>query len=239
MSKRSVKPEGATGGDVSEQPIDPAGVDATRAAEGTGTDGDAGEGSEGGGRTFGNVLRDGWEHVGAGWWRNVTTGDRERRPGKKSGRSGSPRVARNLGGSAPAAGPQGGKKAGLALASIERILLSIHFGLSVVSKSPELELTQEEAKAYAESVAMVARHYDVGASAKTLDWFNLGTTMAAIYGMRVMMIADRRRRERSGERNQDGPHPFANGHDRTAPVEPGPADGSGIDFSSMTGRRPN
>lgn len=96
-------------------------------------------------------------------------------------------------------------------------------------KAPELELTEAEAKQYAEGVALVARHYDVGASAKTLDWFNLMTTMGSIYGMRAIAIAARRRAEREGRTH--GPMP--NGHD-VSPAADQPAGGE-VDWSLMTG----
>lgn len=77
---------------------------------------------------------------------------------------------------------------------------------------------------------MVARHYDVGASAKTLDWFNLATTMASIYGVRAIAIAARRKAGRT-------PGAAApNGHD---PAPPPPEQGDGIDWSAMTGGRRN
>ena len=114
----------------------------------------------------------------------------------------------------------------------------MHFGLGIMLKAPELELSDDEAKQYAKGVAMVARHYDMGASAKTLDWFNLMTTMASIYGVRVIAIAARRKAERRGG------GPVVNGHDPGdfpgpggVTVEAGPVE---MDLSSMTGRgRPN
>lgn len=77
---------------------------------------------------------------------------------------------------------------------------------------------------------MVARHYDVGASAKTLDWFNLATTMASIYGLRAMSIAARRKGRRTGN------EPPANGHDVAQPMasDEGAA-AADVDFSLMTG----
>lgn len=72
--------------------------------------------------------------------------------------------------------------------------------MSLALSAPEMELTEAEAEQYAKSVGTVARHYDMGASAKTLDWFNLLTTMGAIYGVRVMQIANRRKDERAGRR---------------------------------------
>lgn len=103
--------------------------------------------------------------------------------------------------------------------------------MSIALKAPELQLSEEEAAQYAKAVASVGRHYDMGASAKTLDWFNLGTTMASIYGVRVMAIAVRRKSGR--------PAPATNGYDPTPPPE-GPhvdAEGTvgGVDWSLMVG----
>lgn len=92
---------------------------------------------------------------------------------------------------------------------------------------------------------MVARHYDVGASARTLDWINLGTTMAGIYGVRLVAITARRRAAAQPPRS--GPPPMGhnggppmNGHDPAQPAAPAePADDSVIDWSLMTGQRPH
>lgn len=106
--------------------------------------------------------------------------------------------------------------------------------MATVVKARELELQPEEAKQYAEALALVSRHYDVGASAKTLDLVNLATTMASIYGVKIMMILARRDAERRGVRpaapgmGHNG-GPAMNGHD--AP----PAEAEAIDFSLMTG----
>lgn len=109
--------------------------------------------------------------------------------------------------------------------------------MSILVAAPELNLSESEAKEYAESVAMVARHYDVGASAKTLDWFNLATTMASIYGVRAIAIAARKKGERQGAAGPAIVMP--NGHDSppAAPTAAEPGDGGPIDWSSMTGQR--
>lgn len=60
-------------------------------------------------------------------------------------------------------------------------------------QAPELQLSEPEAKAYAEAIRAVARHYDIGASAKALDIFNLCTTMGSIYGIRLMAITARKK----------------------------------------------
>lgn len=98
------------------------------------------------------------------------------------------------------------RQAKLDVNAVERILLSIHFGVAVAIQAPEIQLTEPEAKAYAEAVAAVARHYDIGASAKALDIFNLVTTMGSIYGVRVMAVVARKDAEKRARTN-----PMANG----------------------------
>lgn len=178
---------------------------------------------------FGRVTdADGWTHVGAGWWERGS--ERERRPGKsgKSKRGSRGPAQRVDSGERRETGPRT-SKASLALGTIERMLSSIHYGIAIALKAPEFQISEEEAAEYAKAVAAVARHYDMGASAKTLDWTNLAMTMGSIYGVRIMGIAARRREERRG-----GARSAANGHDQ-APVTDVPGDG--VDWSSMTGQR--
>lgn len=68
-----------------------------------------------------------------------------------------------------------------------------------------MQLTPEESRQFAESVVAVARHYDVGASAKALDWTNLLTTMGSIYGVRVMAMTVRRKAGSPGMGHNGGP----------------------------------
>lgn len=90
-------------------------------------------------------------------------------------------------------------------------------------RAPEMQLTPEEARLYAESIAAVARHYDIGASAKALDWMNLATTMGSLYGVRIMAIKMRR----GGGQDDPGV-----GHNGGPPLDG--AGVAGIDLASLS-----
>lgn len=98
--------------------------------------------------------------------------------------------------------------------------------MALALQAPELQISEEESAQYAKAIAAVARHYDLGASAKALDWTNLLTTMGSIYGVRAMALVARRRGHNGG--------PAMNGHDPAAPAPD--RDFGDIDMSSMTGR---
>lgn len=102
------------------------------------------------------------------------------------------------------------------------MLLSVHFGVSILLAAPEIQLSPEEAKEFADAAVNVAKHYDIGASAKALAWTDLAMVAGSIYGVRVMAVMGRKQAARSG---MAPPRP--NGVDRPAA---GP-----IDLSLMTG----
>jgi len=72
-------------------------------------------------------------------------------------------------------------------------LQSVHFGLGILLAAPELNLSDEEAAQFADAAVNVAKHYDVGASAKALAWTDLAMVAGSIYGVRVMQIMGRRK----------------------------------------------
>ena len=73
-------------------------------------------------------------------------------------------------------------------------MLSGHAMLAAMVKVPELAIDPAEAQSLAKAAANVARHYDLGASQKTLDWISLGTVIASIYGPRAiaMFLAEKK-----------------------------------------------
>jgi hypothetical protein len=73
----------------------------------------------------------------------------------------------------------------------------MHQILASVTKTPEFALEMAEANSLATAIANVARHYDVGATQKTLDWTNLVSTMTVIYGTRIFAARNRLGRERA------------------------------------------
>lgn len=92
-----------------------------------------------------------------------------------------------------------------------------------------MNLTDDEAAQFADAAVNVAKHYDVGASAKALAWTDLAMVAGSIYGVRVMQIYNRRQDERRGGGGSAPPQP-RNGHDKPE------APAGGIDLSRFTGR---
>lgn len=80
------------------------------------------------------------------------------------------------------------KKSALDLAGVSDLLLAVHLGLATVTRRPELAVSQDEARALAEAAERVARHYDIAASQKALDWAALGLVSLTIYVPRIMAI---------------------------------------------------
>lgn len=89
--------------------------------------------------------------------------------------------------------------------------------LSALTKVPELEIDQEEAKKLAHASTEVAKHYvSLDASEKTVAWVNLGLTLGAVYGPRIMANGIRKRRERE-ERRASARQPFQNSSPQNPP----------------------
>lgn len=96
----------------------------------------------------------------------------------------------------------------LDISGLEAILLSTHTMLAALT-SPVMKIDSEEAKVLATGVSNVARHYDISATEKTLDWANLFMALGAVYGPRIM-LADWRKK----------PKPKANGAVPAHEVDP-------------------
>lgn len=97
------------------------------------------------------------------------------------------------------------KTASLDLSSVEALLLTIHTGLSVLLKAPEFELTEEEAHKIAEAGTRVSRHYNMTATAKSVDFANLAIVLGTAYGSRVMAMKMRKDMERDERKRQRQP----------------------------------
>ena len=85
-------------------------------------------------------------------------------------------------------------------ASIEgltRMLAIVHIGLASATKTPELKLEDEEAEALAKSTAVVLEEFDIRPDPKIEAIIGLVTTAGMIYGPRVYLITERKRRERN------------------------------------------
>jgi hypothetical protein len=66
--------------------------------------------------------------------------------------------------------------------------------LAAMMGAPEMLLSKDEANAVAVGLNNVARHYDLSATQKTLDWVNLAMILGSTYGVRAVMIYNRSRK---------------------------------------------
>lgn len=112
----------------------------------------------------------------------------------------------------------------LGLGAIEKLLHSIHLGLSIITGAPEMALDESESAAMAKAIADVARHYPaLQASEKVTDWGNLIITAGFMYAPRFVAIRNNRKARRgnvSATAPQSAPtQPKPNG--RGAPLAPG------------------
>lgn len=79
------------------------------------------------------------------------------------------------------------KSAPLHIDGVTAILLSSHAMLAGIMH-PHMKIDENEAKTLATGISNVARHYDVGATEKTLDWCNLFMALGMVYGTRIVSI---------------------------------------------------
>lgn len=91
----------------------------------------------------------------------------------------------------------GTDKAQVAVGTIEKLLHSVHLGLSILTASPELVLSPDENSSMAKAISDVARHYPAfQASEKVTDWGNLIMCAAFIYGPRIIAVSNNKRARR-------------------------------------------
>lgn len=62
----------------------------------------------------------------------------------------------------------------------------MHQMLASMTGVAEFELDTDEAKKLGRGIQNVARHYDIPATQKTIDWTNLAMIVAGVYGTRIM-----------------------------------------------------
>lgn len=120
--------------------------------------------------------------------------------------------------------------------------------LAQATHTPELELTEDEAKEFLTQAQRVARHYSVETSQKTLDWITFIGAGAAMYGSRAIAIRNRHRDERRAAQERHGRRVVPlrpNGAAGAAQAAPAPSGGpvpiGGADLSqvNLTGYEPN
>lgn len=127
-----------------------------------------------------------------------TTGGSERDAGNSAGE---PRKRR---GRKPGTGStRSQKQAPLDINGIEKILYSGHSILAAITKTPEFQLANQEAEEIAKAIGNVSRHYDVSASAKTVDIANLIMVLGMVYGSRLLAIRARKTNERKKQSQQN------------------------------------
>jgi hypothetical protein len=96
-----------------------------------------------------------------------------------------------------------GKTQTLDVNGVEAMLFSIHQMAAAITKVPELMLDKDESKQLAVGIANVARHYDVSASAKSIDIANLVMICAGVYGTRLFAFRNRMRMEAQEKKMKD------------------------------------
>lgn len=79
---------------------------------------------------------------------------------------------------------------------LTRVLSILHVGLASVSKTPELVLQDDEATMLAASTARVLEEFDIRPDPKIEAIIGLVTACGIVYGPRVYMITERKKRER-------------------------------------------
>lgn len=83
------------------------------------------------------------------------------------------------------------------LTALENILLSVHFGVSALLSTPELDINEDEAKKFAGSLARISNLYDDRINPKAVAWVDLIAVLGAIYGPRMIAIHARMKAEKA------------------------------------------
>ena len=113
---------------------------------------------------------------------------------------------------------------------VESLLLGIHLGLAHLLEIRELELEKEEAKALADALSAVARHYDLpDLPQKTVDWINLFIVMGSIYAPRIIAYKSK---SHARVTTKEAVAPPAS--EASASFKPLPLSGEEIDFPVST-----
>ena len=121
--------------------------------------------------------------------------------GGNSGNGGSSGTASDGGGKRKRGRPKGSgnarktAQASNTINGLENILFNMHFMLAGITRVSELAIDNSEATMLAGAINNVARHYDMGATQKQLDWTNLFMAVGMIYGTRFVAIRAKRKEE--------------------------------------------
>lgn len=86
------------------------------------------------------------------------------------------------------------------------MFVGIHALLAVRLQCPELEIEEDEGKAFTAAAQKVMRHYSVETTQKTLDIVAFLGTTGTIYGPRIVAINMRRSAERDQPQHPGSDH---------------------------------
>lgn len=148
----------------------------------------------------------------------VATGENGSSPGDQPRRRGRPRGSKNS--------AQKETVRSLGIDGVAGILLTIHSTLAVIARTPELELSEDEAGKIAKASVAVAKLYNVEATEKATAWVNLIGVVGAAYVPRAIAINLRLRMDADAKRQGGNVQQFPG----APPVQPTPYNG---------GMRPN
>lgn len=90
----------------------------------------------------------------------------------------------------------------LKLDKLADMLVKIHTGLAVVTKSPEMLIDKSEATDVVNSGTELLEFYDLNPDPKTVAWLNFLGTMGMVYGTRVMAISNRPKEAKKNVENK-------------------------------------
>lgn len=75
------------------------------------------------------------------------------------------------------------------------MFVGIHATVAMLTKIPELAISEQEGKDFTKAAQNVMRHYSVQSTQKTLDWISFAGVAAGIYGTRAFAISMRKQQE--------------------------------------------
>jgi hypothetical protein len=82
------------------------------------------------------------------------------------------------------------------LSALTGLMVGMHALIASGTKTPEMNLSEPEAKEFAKAASNYLRHYNVQATQKTVDMIALMSVSVAIYGPRIYAIRERQKEER-------------------------------------------
>ncbi|HEY1410802.1 MAG TPA: hypothetical protein VGF36_01615 [Rhodopila sp.] len=80
----------------------------------------------------------------------------------------------------------------------------MHVQLARLTDTPELAMSEADAKTLAGAAQNVLRHYSIAATQKAVDWITFGSVVSFMYVPRAAAVVQRRRH---GPRSEPAPQP--------------------------------